>query len=299
MLCPMISIDCGSRDLAIQSLSAICGVDRTALERSIREVDTEDDAKWVNDDNERIPYYSYIALVLEKKFGFREDDIGHVYYYHWSRRYQGGNFDEGILPLNKAIVPIWGQLIKMFNYDNTIANRLRDKQIKGDLLACDQFLLDEPHRAGPWAMLADERMDYCQNHYLRELPEIIRDICVWYETEYGESIEGRVKDALRPCVVKFVIPYDEVIKFNPIGGLVSYCAQIVSTYKGRDDESCPNVESYYDGNGRAVPPSRICGVEWIDEIPSRNIPSSTNDAMPKFTQVGNRIYIEWPSSAEL
>lgn len=182
-----------------------------------------------------------------------------VYWFHCTRAKRTETFEEGILPLGKAIDKIWNIMFSIFS-DTDHEKRLFRLQKEGVNNDLYQIKIPDAFHWGPYAHLVREvafqNEEFWAHDYLR-LPEIIEDICDAYQEKYSISIEEDVMKALTPCIIKFKSNKrtDSWVVYRAI--LYLYC-------KFRGIPFFVEANTSFDAKNEIIPRKDIVNIEFID-----------------------------------
>jgi hypothetical protein len=199
----VITLDCESRDSALTSLSAIYGVSIKEVEQFLQETNLEKHYAEVNPPR---PGSRELLLLFKREFACSSASIDRVFWFYLTRAKAGSDFAiSGILPLTQAIGCVWETILAVFKGTQQEQNlrKLKDNGVPDDQY---NYKVGQPQHAGPYAMLVRDSASRAQemsNHDYLQLPEIMEDICNGYFRKYGEMIDGELRQALTPYIVKF------------------------------------------------------------------------------------------------
>lgn len=198
----MAALDCVSFNSAVQSCAAILGLAEGKVLTSIRAV--------ASDCEQSGPGNSLdFELLIRERFGICSDELptlSEVYWFHGTRVLPGTRFQEGLLPLSRALDHIWCELGKLVR---DWSSREEWSSFRNAYLSEDDAFHKRLHiqDEGPYAFLVRETfLDRDQLNrnwdYLR-IPEAVDDICTYYERKTGHNLRALFVAATCPSIVKF------------------------------------------------------------------------------------------------
>jgi hypothetical protein len=189
---------------------------------------------------------------------------GKTFWFHATRVFPGsGVFKNGILPLQKIMDEIWGNLFLIAK--SKIAEREWEK-FKQELetnstnrfAGLYRLKVSKSIYGGPWGFLIKDLISKSQdmgNHDYLRTPEIVEDICACFDEKYGENLQDLVFQSTKPCIVKFI---DNELNPANLGTAFYYLYSFF--YKLRLNVFCNNC---YDGKGMGVKKEDIYKIEFL------------------------------------
>jgi hypothetical protein len=190
-----------------------------------------------------------------------------AYYFHGTRVIDPDDFARrGILPLDQVLESIWstlsGLVLDFCSPDEWDEFRRSVEHEgagghSGDLYRHKTAEAPEP---GPFAELVRAtlvRPTESSTHDYLGCPEIVEDIAACFEAAYGVDLSARFLAVATPTIVKFFAA-DACV-----GAVRSALWYAYYTVRGEElsRQSC----WAFDGEGRAIPPSDVAGVEAVGD----------------------------------
>ncbi|MCC5641281.1 hypothetical protein LC593_36900 [Nostoc sp. CHAB 5844] len=249
----MAHLDCESPETALESIANIYDAAPNEIRQFFSDFDIDEHYER---NRPELPGNDEVRRILELHFGEPRNNVSRTYWFHLSRTELGAKFVSGIHPLNSALPNIWGLLIRVVR-NTPHAERLAAMRVEGVQNFQYNFKALDPLHWGPYAMLVKEISSHASaasNHDYLKLPEIIEDICLGYEEQFGEDIQTTIENALTPTIVKF---WTE--ESDHLYGLSS--AIYYAYLSCRRLELSGLANTCFDGGGIAVPSERIVYVE--------------------------------------
>lgn len=251
-----LSLDCGSGDLAIQSLSSAFQCRPEDLANLVKSIDLEAiyQTRW---QELEIPSDEYLFLEVVAQFGMPRNPTS-VYWFHLTRTTRSNDFSQGLMPLGEVLELLWKTLIELAPSPLVKRNLL---DLKNSGVNNFHYNLKSPDKFhwGPYAILVREVAFHAhslsQHDYLA-MPEIIEDICNGYESAYGTSIIDVYESAFVPCIVKFRSDCN-----YPKACIRAALCYVRTHMRGERPDG--GTVMCFDGNGTQIPPSSIVSVEYV------------------------------------
>ena len=252
-------LDCESQDSTYRSLSNLFGCSKKDLISLLGEIDIEA----IYQDPEAspdIPPANYVHQKAIKAFGVNSAPK-FVCWFHLTRTTQDATFEQGILPLGKALSTIWETLLKIFEGTDHHSNLI---ELKASDIENYHYNLktSNPFHYGPFAMLVKDtafKAKEIGNHDYLWIPEIIEDICNAYHDKFGLSIHDDVVKSLKPCIVKFKSCYR--IDDGCIRAALYYLHACI-----QKEGLCIDVNTCFDGKCKIIPFEDIMEIEFIENM---------------------------------
>jgi len=251
-------LDCESVETTYNSLERILGVTRQSMEKVFQDFDI--DRYYTLNPNS---YDRPNELLLSKVLSSDQLDIEFdcVCWFHLTRTVQTNKFEEGILPLNKAINLIWDFLYALVDQELDLNewNKLKlDYMASPPLNSAFSKLIGEP-TYGPYAVLVREgafRWRELSNHDYLGVPEAVEDFSYPFEKRYKIDLLRRFKENTRPCIVKFI---DDRVYPGLIGCALYY---LYTVYRGfKFSHLCT---TNFCGQNEVIGKNRILKIEFPD-----------------------------------
>jgi len=187
-------------------------------------------------------------------------------WFHLTRIYKNDDFQSGILPLIDVVESKWDKLYPLVS--NIISedewNDFRKNMEMGLLgphSSLYKFRTTNTHFEGPYAIsikdTAFKTNKICHHNYLA-VPEIIRDICLCFEHNYGYDLFNEYSKNSIPCIVKFKTQFSDP---ELIGNVLFYMYQTV-----HNKELNSNCKTNYNAQGCRIPPEDILKIEYLNAI---------------------------------
>jgi hypothetical protein len=248
----MGDLDCESFDSAMNSLASLFKVTPNSLAELLMSID----ATSVMHRFRESELHKAIFRELVDRLG-TPDNPRHIYWFHVSRCKNSGTFRrDGILPLGEVISGVWDTMISAVSgtrHEYHLQEMRTENEISDFVY---RMRTKDPFHHGPYAMLIADAAFVTPNHNYYRLPEIMEDICIAYQSRYGEDIEQFVLDYLVPTRVKFrtgAAGYSTERILPPVAYYL-FCK-----LHGQEVGSYANFS--FDGTGQAVPPKDIRAVQ--------------------------------------
>jgi len=254
-------LDCESRQSMFESLEQITGISEGVLLTFFDEFDLDEYYE------ERDPEYTVEAddLFVEmlKKMSPRKNfQFDGTAWFHLTRTYPGNDFSEGILPTHKVIDKLFDYLYtlqKKLNQEEWNRFRLSFSQSGNEYAYLYNLKLSKKSLCGPYAMLIKE-VAFCPhdigNHDYLKIPEIVEDICMVYQEQFGEDLAEKFISSTKPCIVKFI--NDSVDEYY-LGVVMNYLYHV---HKGL--KISLNCNTSYDAKGELIPNKNIVKIEFLN-----------------------------------
>jgi len=247
-------LDCENQDSARKSLCDLFGCGSEDLVSFFQRTDFEG---MYEDHSSRYPFPEFVHSEAVSAFGPHKE-VRTVCWFHLTSAFPECDFSEGLLPLDKAIHPIWDALLRVFESTQHHANlcAMRENNVQDHLY---NLKMSDPLHWGPHAVLVRESAFYPDAigaHDYLYLPEIIEDICNGYRNEYRIAIHEEVVAALRPCIVKF----------RSCHGIHPGCIEAALCYVShgiKGEELSDDINMCFYGEGRTIPAADILKVEYV------------------------------------
>lgn len=193
-------IDCESRQIALETISAGFNCSTTTLKDTLLDFDIE---KVIE---EQITSYDPLTLLYNevvKRIG-PPRKIDGVMWFHCTRTFVDSDFSDGILPLELALPKIWKLLIDLAptKYDKV---QLKSMQETGVPDFQYDFKVNNSPDNSVYAFQVRELAVQRRKglHDYLEIPEIIEDILNGYNKAYGKRLHDHYIQLLTPKIVKF------------------------------------------------------------------------------------------------
>jgi len=245
-------LDCETRESALNSVAALCGIQRSGILRFLKALDLEGYCNNHDCSSGEDALYGE----FEMTYGCTITPPARVYWFHMSRCLRGCLFSEGLLPLGEARNCIWHTIHQVFDGTEHMPNLLELENVDyfGERYEARRR---SPELQGPYAFLVREVADAPSingiHDYLR-MPETLEDICCTYEARYGTDIRRRLSEALAPVIVKFWTPV-----FKPYYVKIA----LFFAYNSLHNIHLRTANTCYDDKNTAIPAEQIVKVEWI------------------------------------
>jgi hypothetical protein len=250
-------LDCSTAETAASSLATCASVPVTRLVEALRAV--ADEEIWDTED----PNRAMKGLVEQHLGGTRFGSFTTVRYFHGTRTIDPEHIRrEGLLPLGQVIDRIWTTLRHVADgaLDERGWQALRAMMEAGSVgHFADLYALktaDAHMHGGPYGLLVrDEllRPRELNNTDYVNAPEIIDDIAITAEEQFGVDLSGPYRAASHSCIVAFDAPPHDA------------AAEITAAcwYVRNHPELTRNGTRSYDGHGVGVPPKAIVTVDVL------------------------------------
>lgn len=242
-------LDCESVETTYNSLERILGVTRQSMEKVFQDFDI--DRYYTLNPNS---YDRPNELLLSKVLGSDQLDIEFdcVCWFHLTRTVQTNKFEEGILPLNKAINLIWDFLYALVDKELPLKEWIKFKS--GSLSRA-------PKEFGPFAVLVREgafRWRELGNHDYLAVPEIVEDVSINFGKIYKLDLLERFKNNTSPCIVKFI---NDRVYPGLIGRALYY---LYTVYRGlKFSHLCT---TNFPGQNEVIAKNRILKIEFPEIV---------------------------------
>ena len=253
----MKTLDCETIETTYTSLENVFGISQTSLETFLNELEPPN---WDMNEPSLYPYQ-----VIEKLKGQTKGrcSFDATCWFHFTRTSKTNKFRNGILPLGNIIDSIWEFLFNLLegtlskdewsSFRKCVEN---DDQSRSAHLY--QNKLRDPRLWGPYALLIREfgfRTTEIGNHDYLRVPEIVEDICFCFEQKYGShDLSNQFQTNTFPCVVKFIENHADQ------GNLETALYYLYIMHYDYDWSQC--FGDSFHGDGRSVPASKICKIEF-------------------------------------
>lgn len=250
--------DCEDQETTLISVANLYEVKSKNISDFLRNVELEKYYESHNLRSEMSMSYT-LNLLVDKEFNNIKKLPDLVYWFHFTSATPNEKFQEGILPLGKALNKIWASFLDIFSNTDHEERLIRLKQevINGNLY--DEKVSD-PFHWGPYAHLVKEvafnNEEFWAHDYL-QIPEIVEDICNMYEEKYSISIKSDVIKALVPCIIKFK-------STKRTDKWVIYRAIIYLYRKLNNLPFIVDANTCFDSKNETIPIKDIVKIEYID-----------------------------------
>ena len=246
-------LDCGSFERALETVAALLDASPAELRSTLAAYDSE-----APDTNgELMPLGERI---LVRCVGLSQPPTpGTIHWFHATRTWPAGAFENGILSRRKVEPELWERLGKLVETWSTREEWEAFRRDMGRNPWADQYRRRRRFQVddGPYAYLVRDmifRMEDEPAHFL-EAPETISDICLAYQTETGHPLLEKFKEATRPCVVRF---RSDRANGSELRAALSYLyCEIRQIGHSHYSNTC------FAGMGVPVPAADILDVEWL------------------------------------
>lgn len=156
---------------------------------------------------DRYDYFTdFLFEYFSKKFGV--GTIDQIMWYHLSRSLNPESYYNGILPLNEILHQLQSDLYCLTK--DRISNEEWIEICNGKGAGFRKTRFDSKRKCrdhyGPYAMLVREiafNSNQVGNHDYLRIPEIIEDMCMGMENEYGIDLIGKYIEKSIPVITKF------------------------------------------------------------------------------------------------
>jgi hypothetical protein len=252
---PMTVLDCESYESALCSICSAYKIDRARLVDFLITTDLDEEYKRASHQS---VFGETLTNLFESQFGKPPTAFDSVAWFHLTRVPEGTTFSDGILPLNLALPKVWQAVVSSVS-DTQRRERLEELHSEGVPDFQYNFKTNDKLHFGPHAMLVRESAFHAEsmgNHDYLRLPEIVEDVCNGYETRYGESICAEISQALRKCIVKFVISDNAAGAYTEEALKYCWC-------KANEQPLDTSANSCYDAEGKTIPPEAIQEVQFL------------------------------------
>lgn len=253
-------LDCESPEKAYESIETITGLSPSSLNKIFDEFSPKG----------QYSPYDQLFGVIRKQVEYTAYDRACIF--HFTRVPENADFTKGILPLQAALDSIWEFL---FTITNDIVSAEEWEAFKHDMnygspsgvvglpssgIRQYQIKTRNSAQGGPFGLLIREMGFHSKaagNHDYLAIPEIVEDICRYFEGVHGFNPAEGYMATTRPCIVKFVTP--EISReYLSTAFYYLYCI-----YKGY--ELNREVSSGFSGRGNAIGAENILNIEWLDK----------------------------------
>jgi hypothetical protein len=255
----MIILDCESTDSIYESLEAIAGAKRDAIESFLKSTDL----------NRAPRYYPPNDFLLH---GFKQTFRSGLFYdatcwFHLTRVDDAATFDGGILPLGPQLDSIFNSLYRLL--DGVVSKQQWDdfrQEIRRRGSHIYKMKTENRFHWGPYAILIRDvafKPKEVGNHDYFLGPEIIEDICYCFEEIYRVDVLGVFLNKTKPCIVKFI---DAGTRTDYVRTALWHLHKIAWQEKCTD--YCNNC---FDGKGVPVRKDQILSVELPEYVASEKL----------------------------
>lgn len=250
----MKHFDCESQESTIYSLCSLLGCSADDLLSLLQKIDLE---RIYQEESPDHPPAEFLYRKVISAVG-PHSKLQSVCWFHLTRTYLDNKFEQGILPLGKALDSLWETMLLIFE-PTEHHSRLQYLRSNGVSNYHYGLKVPNPFYWGPYAMLIrDTAFSTTEmgNHDYLWLPEIIEDICNGYLEKYGISIHEEVVQLLTPCVVKFKS------RDRTEDGCIR--AAIYYIYKRIKGERLSiDANTCFDAKGNTIPSDDILKIEYL------------------------------------
>jgi hypothetical protein len=252
-------LDCENTESALMSLQEILGLRREHIQSILTSFDL--DAFYAKNQDVHYPELAFVRHFSSEFFLTPKCDF--TCWFHLTRRPKNKLEIEELIPLDKAIHAIWDYLYKLVSSEIPYNSWLRFREsVEGNNPHHNAFLyrhkLGDSQHWGPYGFLAKDFPCFSPNllewHYFNS-PEIVEDICVCFQNDFGINLQQEYIKSTEPCIVKFKY---ESPRDSPIGYALFY---LYCTFKGIQLDKDRNI--CFSTRGKTVPKEQIVSVEPI------------------------------------
>ena len=251
-----VFLDCESQESTYLSLTKLFSCSKEDLIALLSAIDIEAIYQDFGS-SPGIPPDEYVYQKATNAFGVHFAPK-YICWFHLTRTTQDATFEQGILPLGKALNGIWETLFKIFESTKHHKNLVK---LKASRVENYHYKLKTPDsiRWGPFAMLVKEaafKANEIGNHDYLWLPEIIEDICNAYHDKYKFFIRDDVVNSLKPCIVKFKNHFRS--DYGCIEAALYYLHACI-----RKEKLCLDTNTCFDGKCEIIPFEDIMKIEFV------------------------------------
>lgn len=197
-------LDCQDEKTALISVADYYGQPVDVISNIIKSVNFSSLHKREVD---RYDYFTdFLFEYFRKKFGV--GTIDQIMWYHLSRSLNPERYYNGILPLNEILPQLQSDLYCLVK--DRISNEewidICNGKGAGFRKSRFDFKRECKDHYGPYAMLVREiafNSNQVGNHDYLRIPEIIEDMCMGMENEYGIDLIGKYIEKSMPVITKF------------------------------------------------------------------------------------------------
>jgi hypothetical protein len=257
-------LDCYDIDSTVASLAQAIGASSAELKRALRKYDDVVFEEATDD-----PWRLMPREVLER-FGADVHSVVErfdgAYYFHGTRAIDPESFRHGgILPLDQMLEELWLTLRelagpKTSDEDWTALRHDVETDAHGHNGWLYRHKVGSGVDLGPFGLVVREILLEPQStgsHDYLGCPEIVQDIARCFSSAHDVNLEQRFCDAAKPCIVKF--------RSTDLAPGAIQAALWYAYTKLRDGEITSSSNYSFDGNGQAVRPEDVLGVEIVSE----------------------------------
>jgi hypothetical protein len=185
-------------------------------------------------------------------------------WFHFTRVPRGTMYCQGLLPTHLTLESIWSVVepvaLRHISPSTWGAFRSDMPECRCHWANLYRIKIQERH-AGPFGFLVRQSAFSPEGKlwsHFHEGAETQVDICRCFEHTFGTPIEAEVAAETVPVIVKFWTPGCDA---DDVAASLAYLRDCLAVRPlGVDyDIAC------FEGNGQAVPPTQVLGVEWLDE----------------------------------
>lgn len=259
-------LDCENAGTALESLPDILNLSKSEILSILTDFDF--DEFYAANPN---VHYPEKALLNYLSAQFRIHPVcDWACWFHLTRRPRGNLVIEDLLPLNDVADHIWDYLYRLapsqLPADSWLKFRnLVETDYDHHHASLYRLRLSAPEHWGPYGYLAKDfscfTTDFSDRHYLR-CPEIVEDICLCAQREFGIDLQQKYVESTEPCIVKFK---HESTDPSLVGHALHYLHSSLRGVQLHSDQNVPFVS-----DGKRIPKERIV---WVRRA-LYNAPSS-------------------------
>lgn len=197
-------LDCQDEKTALISVADYFGKSPLIIDDLIKNVDFNSLHERVVD---KYDYFTdFLFEYFRNKFGVGTIDL--IMWYHLSRSLNPESYYNGILPLDEILPQLQSDLYCLVKDEISIYEWEKICNGKGAGFRKNRFDLKRECKDhyGPYAMLVREiafNSNQVGNHDYLRIPEIIEDMCMGMENEYGIDLIGKYIEKSIPVITKF------------------------------------------------------------------------------------------------
>ena len=262
----MIVLDCESLDSTYDSVQSIFRLTRQAIDRVFATLDVERFYRENRDYPRDAPHLLLEKISAQSSCAIQFDA---VCWFHLSRAPSADSFRNGIFPLREQLDAIWDYLRSLVGsvISNEDWNRFRNKMGNSPSADLYHMKVNDAFHWGPYGVLVRDaalRPTQIGNHDYLRIPEIVEDISLCFEEQYGFDLCSAFIQNSQPVIVKFI---DKDPHHRCLPPALYY---LYSRFHGEALSLACNT--CFDGRGERIRADQIRSVE----VPNYSIPEKDN-----------------------
>ncbi len=255
----MISLNCETYQTTLESLETILRTPKSSILKILldSEIEAEFEKVYLNYEN----FDRFLSQYIESTLGKKDYTIDEIFWFHFARTLDPEQFRKGIYPLGIIKDQLFNDLYKLIQNEITYETwkAFIENGISGRNKTIFKMRLEDSRLHGCNAFLIQEVGMLEFNHPYLKTPEIVEDICIGLEEDYGIDLTSIYYENSVSTIVQFKTPLIHEAEYY-IGVALNYIY-----HKINNMELTLNCNTCFDAYGKTVPSSSIIKISQIQD----------------------------------